>query len=100
MKNKKSSTALKSKPENDFAENSFAGGLERIFKLDQQSIAKLDTEFRARLAKATSGLSPALYATAITDWLSHLVISPARQLSLAKSGIRRGVAIGELVLNS
>jgi polyhydroxyalkanoate synthase len=100
MNNRKSSTALKTKPGNDFANNDFAGGLERIFKLDQESITRLDSEFRARLAKATSGLSPALYATAITDWLSHLVISPARQLSLAKSGIRRGIGIGELVLKS
>lgn len=90
----------RSATENDAAESEFAKGLELLFKLDPVSIARLDTEYHARLAKVTSGLSPALYATAMTDWLSHLMLSPSKRLSLAKSGVKRAVDLGGLVLNS
>jgi polyhydroxyalkanoate synthase len=89
-----------SRTEHTESGSDFASGLEQLFKLDPASVARIDTQYRARLAKATSGLSPALYATAMTDWLSHLAISPGKQLSLAKSGVKRVVGIGELVLNS
>ncbi len=84
----------------ELEDDGFVSGLEEMFNLDAESIQQLDTEYRARLAKVTGGLSPALYATAMTDWLSHLVISPGKQVSLAKSGLKRVIGIGDLVLSS
>ncbi len=44
----------------------------------------LDRAFKANLAKATGGTSPAGVATVIYEWLAHLAMSPGKQLELTE----------------
>ena len=44
-----------------------------------------DRHFKASLAEVTKGLSPVALGLATFDWLSHLGLSPGRQLYLAQS---------------
>ena len=62
--------------------------------VDRESLARLDREFKAALSEAYGGQSPIEIGLAYLDWLSHLMISPGRQISLAQSFIRKCVHLG------
>ncbi len=47
------------------------------------SLAALDRAVRARLARATFGISPYAVANAWSDWWFHLLQAPGKQMSLA-----------------
>ncbi|NIB43646.1 alpha/beta fold hydrolase [Pseudomaricurvus alkylphenolicus] len=46
---------------------------------------RLDDEFKGAIAKAFKGTSPLEMALAYLDWVSHLAISPGKQLTLVQS---------------
>jgi polyhydroxyalkanoate synthase len=48
-----------------------------------------DREFRAQLAKMTSGLAPTSFTTAWADWVMHLALSPAKQMELQQQLLER-----------
>ena len=50
---------------------------------------QLDREFHAQLGKMTAGLAPSAYMTAWTDWATHLMSSPAKQLELQQDAWKR-----------
>ncbi len=56
--------------------------------------SKLDHEFKAAVAKIFLGMSPIEIAIAYLDWLSHLAISPGRQLQLAQSFTKKCSQLG------
>lgn len=62
--------------------------------INDDSISRLDHEFKAALSRTFSGMSPIEIALAYLDWLSHLAISPGRQLLLAQSLVRKSVHLG------
>ena len=62
--------------------------------IDEDSISRLDHEFKAALSRAFSGMSPIEIALAYLDWLSHLAISPGKQLRLVQSLIKKSVHLG------
>lgn len=47
----------------------------------------LDAEWHATLGQLTGGLSPAVLATAYTDWWLHLIGSPEKQADLMKRAL-------------
>ena len=49
----------------------------------------LDRAFKANLARLTAGLSPAGIARVYFDWLSHLALSPGKQLELVEKAGRK-----------
>ncbi|WP_435685295.1 PHA/PHB synthase family protein [Sedimenticola selenatireducens] len=49
----------------------------------------LDKAFKANLARMTAGISPAGLAKVYFDWLSHLALSPGKQLELADKSLRK-----------
>lgn len=68
----------------------------------QDSIIKPSSEYagqvydiliHAWMGKYTGWLSPASFSLAIHDWLSHLAISPAKQLSLVKDATEKGAEL-------
>jgi polyhydroxyalkanoate synthase len=46
-----------------------------------------DRAFHAMLARATGGISPAALLLAYTDWLSHLVAAPQRQMEISQDAL-------------
>jgi polyhydroxyalkanoate synthase len=58
---------------------------------DADHLSHVDREFRAMLARMTGGISPQDYGAAWTDWWLHFATSPAKQLELAQSAIRKGM---------
>jgi polyhydroxyalkanoate synthase subunit PhaC len=51
--------------------------------------ASIDRAFHASLARLTHGITPAGLASAYFDWLSHLALSPGKQLELAEKAARK-----------
>ena len=51
----------------------------------------LDLPLKFALARAAHGISPASLALAHVDWLTHLAASPAKQIQLASSAMRKSV---------
>jgi polyhydroxyalkanoate synthase len=50
---------------------------------------EIDREFRAQLAKMTSGLAPTAFSTAWADWSMHLALSPAKRQELQQQLLDR-----------
>jgi polyhydroxyalkanoate synthase len=48
-----------------------------------------DRWLHAQLGRATAGVSPAALLLAYTDWLSHLALSPAKQVELVQKAWRK-----------
>ncbi|EKE09308.1 MAG: hypothetical protein ACD_16C00193G0005 [uncultured bacterium] len=57
---------------------------------DHQFTTAFDREFHAKLGKFWA-LSPTSIGGAYFDWLSHLAISPGKQLALMESGLRKSI---------
>jgi polyhydroxyalkanoate synthase len=55
---------------------------------------RIDQEFKSRLAKACMGMSPIEILIAYVDWLSHLSISPGKQLKLVQSLFKKSASLG------
>jgi len=58
---------------------------------DTDHLSHVDREFRAMLARMTGGISPQDYGAAWTDWWLHFATSPAKQLELTQSAIRKAM---------
>ncbi|MGD8958012.1 MAG: poly-beta-hydroxybutyrate polymerase N-terminal domain-containing protein, partial [Chromatiaceae bacterium] len=54
-----------------------------------QAARLADQAFKANLARLTAGISPAGMARVYFDWLSHLVLSPGKQVELAEKVARK-----------
>lgn len=52
----------------------------------------LDLPLKTALARWANGLSPAALAMAQFDWLAHLAVSPAKQVQLQSSALRKWLA--------
>ena len=61
--------------------------------LDRDTLATIDHAFRAQLARLTLGLSPATIADTQSQWLSHLAMSPGKQVALLDQAWRSAVAL-------
>ena len=61
---------------------------------------RIDQEFKSELAKACMGMSPIEICSAYFDWLSHLAISPGRQLQLVQSFVRKSAKLGMYSIQS
>jgi polyhydroxyalkanoate synthase len=70
--------------------------------LDEERIdtESLDREFKGAIATALKGLSPVEMALAYLDWLSHLALSPGKQIRLAQSLLRKLAVLGIFSLQS
>ena len=55
----------------------------------------MDTRFRAALAKATLGLSPAAIAGAYLDWATHLAAAPGTRLWLGWEASQKALRLGD-----
>ena len=53
----------------------------------------LDHAFKANLAQLTAGISPAGLASTCFDWLSHLALSPGKQLELIDKANRKALRL-------
>ncbi len=49
----------------------------------------MDREFRAQVAKVTSGLAPSAFTAAWTDWATQLAVSPARRHEIRRRALER-----------
>ena len=47
-----------------------------------------DRAFHAALARFSAGISPNALLLAYTDWLSHLAVSPQRQLEISQEAVQ------------
>lgn len=63
-------------------------------KIGPKDVEKLDRGYHANLARLTMGISPAALTLAYVDWLSHLAISPGKQMQLAEKALRKAVRLG------
>ncbi len=61
---------------------------------EHHAYTSIDRAFKANLARLTSGLSPAVMADQIFDWLSHLAISPGSQLQLVEKWFQNSLRLG------
>jgi len=53
----------------------------------------LDHAYRANLARFTGGITPAGLAGIYFDWLSHLTLSPGKQLALIEKAVRKAMRL-------
>ena len=53
----------------------------------------LDHAFKANLARLTNGISPAGMASLYVAWLSHLALSPGKQLQLVEKAARKSARL-------
>lgn len=67
-----------------------------IVQSDHQFTTAFDREFHAKLGKFWA-LSPASIGGAYFDWLSHLAISPGKQLALMESAWRKSINLVDYV---
>jgi polyhydroxyalkanoate synthase len=82
---------------NDRAGALFSELMERLEKtawIDDGPASRLDQEFKGALAEAVNGMSPIEIGLAYLDWLSHLAISPGKQLKLTQSLAKKGLELG------
>ena len=54
----------------------------------------MDKKFKSAMSRAFSGMSPIEICLAYLDWLSHLAISPGKQLQLVQSLISKAMKLG------
>ena len=66
---------------------------ETVF-VDDENISLMDKKFKSALSRAFSGMSPIEVCLAYLDWLSHLAISPGKQLQLVQSLISNALKLG------
>ncbi len=63
----------------------------------------LDRAFKANLARMTAGITPAGLTSVYFEWLSHLALSPGKQVELAEKCLRKSTRFaqyaGRLALN-
>jgi polyhydroxyalkanoate synthase len=82
----------------DAKSNSIANAISEVLSggllINDESVSRIDHEFKAALSNACKGMSPIEIGMAYMDWLSHLAISPGRQLRLAQSFLKKGVHLG------
>lgn len=64
---------------------------------NHQFTTAFDREFHARLGKFWA-LSPASIAGAYFDWLTHLALSPGKQLELMESALRKSTSLFDYTL--
>jgi polyhydroxyalkanoate synthase len=53
--------------------------------------AAMDLPVKLALARLANGISPASLALAYSDWFTHLLVSPSKQMDLAASALRKAV---------
>ncbi|MGI9292401.1 MAG: PHA/PHB synthase family protein, partial [Pseudomonadales bacterium] len=68
--------------------------------IDEPLARRIDREFKATLAQACGGMSPIEIASAYVNWLSHLAISPGKQLQLAQSFWQKIFRLGAYTVQS
>jgi len=61
---------------------------------DRLNTEDLDRKFKGAIAKALKGMSPTEIALAYLDWVSHLSLSPGKQLRLAQSFLTKTAKLG------
>ncbi|MBT8059094.1 MAG: alpha/beta fold hydrolase [Gammaproteobacteria bacterium] len=74
--------------------NAISDALSGQSLIGADSASSLDHEFKAALSRAFNGMSPIEIVLSYLDWLSHLAISPGRQLQLAQSLVSKCVQLG------
>jgi polyhydroxyalkanoate synthase len=52
----------------------------------------MDVPLKLGIARLAHGISPASVTLAYADWLTHLMVSPAKQADLAASAVRKGLS--------
>jgi polyhydroxyalkanoate synthase len=62
--------------------------------VDETTTSLMDNEFKAALSRAFNGMSPIEISLAYLDWLSHLAISPGKQLQLAQDLVLKLTKLG------
>jgi polyhydroxyalkanoate synthase subunit PhaC len=55
------------------------------------SYPALDLPLKSAVARVTHGISPAAVSAAMLDWLTHLLVSPGKQLALAESALQKSM---------
>ncbi len=68
--------------------------LKRLLSLDESQTRGMDRKFRTALAQVTQGTSPLELGLATMDWISHLAISPGKQIQLVQSFRRKLKGLG------
>ena len=53
--------------------------------------AALDLPLKSWVGRITHGISPAAVSAALSDWYTHLTVSPAKQLELAESAAQKSL---------
>ena len=61
------------------------GLLDKIPKLNDETVEGVDSQLRASIGKLTNGMSPMQLILAYSDWLGHLAMAPAKRLQLLQS---------------
>ncbi|SHE61064.1 polyhydroxyalkanoate synthase [Modicisalibacter ilicicola DSM 19980] len=64
-------------------------------KHDHYTTRAIDRAFKAGLAQATLGITPAGVATSLFEWLSHLALSPGKQLELIAEAQRSAIRLAQ-----
>jgi len=62
--------------------------------LGESQTRGMDRKFRTALAQVTKGSSPLELGLATMDWISHLAISPGKQIQLAQSFLGKLKGLG------
>jgi len=57
----------------------------------------LDRAFKANLARLTAGITPAGLASVYFEWLTHLALSPGKQVELGEKALRKSLRLGQYV---
>ncbi|WP_018719773.1 PHA/PHB synthase family protein [Arhodomonas aquaeolei] len=69
------------------------GAVNEAFKPNTYMAHALDRAFKAALARATNGLTPAGLASVGFEWFSHLAASPGKQLELVEEAMRSNIRL-------
>ncbi|MCE9680748.1 PHA/PHB synthase family protein [Halomonas alkalisoli] len=57
----------------------------------------LDRAFKANLARMTAGVTPAGLTSVYFEWLTHLALSPGKQVELGEKALRKSLRLGQYV---